>query len=66
MEGKVVAAMEALSPHTWSPVIRGTAAAIALQSAKAVYANMCIQEVRKTSPDLQCKAGHRDFLPINL
>ena len=41
----MVTAMEALSHHTWNPTVRGTAAAIALESARAVYADAFISEV---------------------
>lgn len=45
VQGRVVSAMGALSHHSWTPVIQGTAAAIAVQTAQAVSANVLISKV---------------------
>ena len=42
---RVTKAFEALSHHSWPPAVRGTAAAIALESAQAICAAAFIQEV---------------------
>lgn len=45
MQGKILSILEALSYHSWTNVIRGTAAAIAVHSAEAVFANVMMNEV---------------------
>ena len=50
---KVVGALHALCHHTWPPAVRGTAAAIAMESAQTVCGNVFITEVPLL--DWQCK-----------
>lgn len=43
---KMISAVDALSHHTWPAAVRGTAAAIALETAQAACANAFINEVQ--------------------